>query len=282
MAVRSLDRFWVFVLVLSGPVRAAMLGCVLLMTMPLAGQTVYQPPVPAPKNPAAFAWPRDDWYISVQQKFDRYKGKSPKIIFDGDSITNRWETTGRGTWTRFAGQAADFGIEGDRTENLLWRLGKGQVDGMDPRLVVLMIGTNNVGRDSAEDIAEGIRSVVSEYEKRCPHAHIVLMAVFPRGKTSSDPSRVKVEAVNHLVSALDDGRRVSFVDIGSSLIEPDGSISAETMPDYVHPTAGGYVIWAEAIKTLLAKYAALDEEGTGTGTMGHSGPATPNGADGRR
>lgn len=143
-------------------VRAAMLGCVLAMTMPLVGQAVYQPPVPAPKNPAAAAWPRDDWYIAVQQKFDRYKGKLPTIVFDGDSITNRWETTGRETWPRFAGQAADFGIEGDRTENLLWRLGKGQVDGMDPKLIVLLIGTNNVGRDSPEEIAGGIRSVVAE------------------------------------------------------------------------------------------------------------------------
>ena len=239
--------------------RKAMLSCVLAMAIPVMGQTVYQPPAPAPKNPATFAWPRDDWYITVQHKFDRYKGTSPKIIFDGDSITNRWETTGRDTWTRFAGQAADFGIEGDRTENLLWRLSKGQVDGMNPRLVVLLIGTNNVGRDSAEEIAEGIQAVVAEYERRCPQAHIVLMAVLPRGKTPDDPSRIKVEAVNHLVSSLADGKRVSFVDIGPSLIEPDGSISAETMPDYVHPATRGYVDWAEALKPLAEKYAGVDE-----------------------
>ncbi len=280
MIVRSLYRCCVPVLILSGSARTAMLGCVVLaVAMPAVGQTVYQPPVPAPKNPAAVARPRDDWYITVQQKFDRYAGKSPKIIFDGDSITNRWETTGRDTWTLFGGQTADFGIEGDRTENLLWRLSKGQVDGMDPNLVVLMIGTNNVARDSPEEIAEGIRSVVAEYETRCPHAHIALMAVFPRGRTPGDPSRVKVEAVNHLVSALDDGQRVSFVDIGPSLVEPDGSISAKTMPDYLHPAAQGYVIWAEALKALLEKYAAVEEGGTGT--MRSPAPATSNKADGR-
>jgi hypothetical protein len=84
-------------IVLSDRARMAMLGCVLAIAMPVAGQTVYQAPVPAPKNPAAFAWPRDDWYIAVQHKFDRYKGTSPKIIFDGDSITNRWEIAGRAT-----------------------------------------------------------------------------------------------------------------------------------------------------------------------------------------
>jgi lysophospholipase L1-like esterase len=243
-----------------------LLGCVLAIAMSALGQVVYQPPMPAPKNPAALAWPRDDWYISVQQKFDRYRGKSPEIIFDGDSITNRWETTGKDTWVRFAGQAADFGIEGDRTENLLWRLSKGQVDGMDPKLVVLMIGTNNVGRDSAENIAEGIRSIVAEYEKRCPHAHIALMAIFPRGRMPSEASRIKVEAVNRLIASLDDGRRVSFVDIGPSLIEADGSISADSMPDYLHPTAKGYVIWAEALKSLLDKYVSTDEGGRRDGS----------------
>lgn len=87
------------------------------------------------------------------------------------------------------------------------------------------------------------------------------MAILPRGRTPNDPSRVKVEAVNHLVAALADGQRVSYVDIGASLIEPDGSISAKTMPDYVHPTADGYVVWAEALRRLVEKYAGLDERG---------------------
>ena len=123
--------------------------------------------------------PRDDWFATVQGKFDRYSGKPFSIVFDGDSITNRWETTGKNQWSaQFAKRAADFGIEGDRTENVLWRLSKGQVDGMDPKVVVLMIGTNNIGRDSADQIAEGISKIVDEYLVRCPHAHVILMAVF--------------------------------------------------------------------------------------------------------
>jgi lysophospholipase L1-like esterase len=277
MAVRLRYRF----VRLRRPGRLAMVGCALAMAMAAMGQqTVYQPPVPPPKNLAAAARPKDDWYITVQEKFDRYKGKSPKIIFDGDSITNRWETTGRDAWMRFADEAADFGIEGDRTENLLWRLSKGQVDGMDPKLVVLLIGTNNTGRDSAQDIADGVRAVVAEHEERCPHAHIVLMAIFPRGRTPNDPSRMKVEAVNRLISTLDDGQRVSFVDIGSSLIERDGTISATMMPDLLHPAAQGYVIWAGAIKPLVKKYLAV-EEGT-TGTVPSSGSVPPsNGAERR-
>jgi lysophospholipase L1-like esterase len=142
------------------------------------------------------------------------------------------------------------------------------------------IGTNNTGRDSAQDIADGVRSVVAEYEERCPHAHIVLMAIFPRGRTPNDPSRMKVEAVNRLISTLDDGQRVSFVDIGSSLIERDGTISATMMPDFVHPATQGYVTWAGAIKPLVKKYLAV-EEGT-MGTIPSSGPVPPSYGDDRR
>jgi lysophospholipase L1-like esterase len=217
-------------------------------------QTIYRPPVPPPENPAAVAWPRDDWYIAVQQKFDRYGGKHADIVFDGDSITNRWEITGKDMWARYADRAADFGIEGDRTENLLWRLSKGQMDGVGPKVVVLMIGTNNTGRDSAVQIAEGVKAIVADYEKRCPEAHVILMAIFPRGRTPNDPARLKVATINKQIAALAD-TNISFVDIGPKLLEADGTISSEMMPDFVHPTARGYAIWADAIGALVDKYA---------------------------
>jgi lysophospholipase L1-like esterase len=221
-------------------------------------QTVYQPLMLPPANPAAFPAPRDDWYITVQEKFNRFSGKPADIVFDGDSITNRWETTGKATWSaRYADRAADFGIEGDRIENLLWRLSKGQVTGINPKVVVLMIGTNNVGRNTPDQIAGGIKAAVAGYETLCPNAHIILMAVFPRGKTANDGNRLKLAAVNTQIAALDDGQRVSFVDIGSKLTEKDGEIIPEMMPDALHPTAQGYVIWADAIQPLIDKYVPL-------------------------
>lgn len=230
-------------------------ACPSFFTFAAVAQTVYHPLVPQPANPASVAAPHDDWYMTVQQKFDRHSGKHADIIFDGDSITNRWETTGKDVWAQYANRAADFGIEGDRTENLLWRLSKGQVDDVDPKLVVLLIGTNNVGRDSVEHLAEGVKTVAAEYERRCPHAHIILMAILPRGRTPDDPSRLKVAAVNKRIATLDDGQHVSFVDIGPQLVETDGTISTDMMPDFVHPTARGYVIWANAIQALIEKYA---------------------------
>ena len=220
-----------------------------------AAEVVYAPPSPPPANPCVYASPRDDWFRDVQAKFDKYGNKHADIVFDGDSITNRWEGTGQKVWaSHFAGRAADFGIEGDRTENVLWRLGKGQVDGVTPKVVVLMIGTNNSGRDSAENIAGGVKAIVAEYEKRCPEAHIILMAIFPRGHTPQDGGRIKVEAVNEIIKSLASAR-VSYVDIGPKLLQPDGTLLPTTAPDFVHPTEPGYVIWADAIQPIIDRYA---------------------------
>jgi lysophospholipase L1-like esterase len=214
-----------------------------------------EPALPPGANTAAFPAPHADRQGDVQRKLDRFGGKHFDIVFDGDSIMNRWETTGKAVWNqRYAGIAADFGIEGDRVENVLWRLDKGQVDGIDPKVVVLMIGTNNSGQNSADQIAEGIKILVAEYEKRCPHAHIILMGIFPRGEKPTDGGRLKVAAVNSQIKALDDGQRVTFIDIGAQLIEPDGMISRDMMPDFVHPTAKGYQIWADAIQPVINKY----------------------------
>jgi len=207
-------------------------------------------------NSAAIPTLRDDRHEDMQQKLDRFAGKHYDIVFDGDSIMNRWETTGKETWNqRYMGRAADFGIEGDHVEHVLWRLQKGQVDGMDPKVIVLMIGTNNSGRNSAAEIAEGIKLLVAEYEKRCPHAHVILMGIFPRGEKPEDGGRRKVAAVNAIIQSLADDARVTYIDISAKMIEPDGTISRDMMPDFVHPTAKGYQIWADAIQPTIDRYA---------------------------
>ncbi|HZF00351.1 MAG TPA: GDSL-type esterase/lipase family protein [Methylomirabilota bacterium] len=214
-----------------------------------------QSTAPAIANPAAVPTLRTNRTEAVQRKMARFGGKHFDIIFEGDSIMNRWETTGKEIWKQhYAGIAADFGIEGDRVENVLWRLDHGQVDGIDPKVVVLMIGTNNSGQNSATQIADGIKLLVAEYEKRCPRAHIILMGIFPRGEKPTDGGRRKVAAVNEQIKALDDGQRVTFIDIGPQMIGPDGIISRDMMPDFVHPTARGYVIWADAIQPVINKY----------------------------
>ena len=209
------------------------------------------------RNYALIPASRPEMLATVHGKFQRFSGKPTDIIFDGDSITNRWEDQGAQTWAAFKDRAANFGIEGDRTENLLWRLGQHQVEGMDPKLVVLLIGTNNVsGGYSVEQIADGIRAILDEYKKQCPHAHFVLMAIFPRGKSADDPMRQKAEAVNALIRPLADGDRVDFLDLTPQMVDADGTLSSIAFGnDYLHPLPSGYAIWANALQPYVTKYA---------------------------
>ncbi len=223
-------------------------------------------PVPIPPvgtNPAAFPAPRDEWFLRFQSNLDKTKGHHYDLLFDGDSITDFWQTRGSAVWDQHYGSlnAVDFGISGDRTENVLWRLQQGQVDGMDPKLIVLMIGTNNIKNDSVDQIADGIKAVVAQYLQRCPDSHLLLLGVFPRSTAATDPIRAKVIAINEKIAPLDDGKRVTYLDIGKKFLQPDGTLSANIMPDFLHPTAQGYGIWADAIQPIVDKYCSTAAHG---------------------
>lgn len=178
------------------------------------------------------------------------------LIFDGDSITYRWKTAGKAVWDQnYAPLGAfDFGIGGDRTEHVLWRLEHGQVDGLHPKLILLMIGTNNTHVWSAEQIAEGIKAILDDYRKRCPDAVILLQAIFPRAALPTDPARAKIKATNAIISHYADGKHVLYLDFGAKFLQPDGTLSREIMPDYLHPSVKGYQIWVEAIRPVIDRF----------------------------
>ena len=125
--------------------------------------------------------------------------------------------------------------------------------GANPKLVVILIGTNNMNYEGAAQTAEGIKSVTNEYLKRCPNAHILLLGIFPRGSNPADPIRTKIADINNRISVLNGGR-VTYLDIGAQFLQPDGSISSSIMPDYLHPSAQGYQIWANAIQSVVNQY----------------------------
>jgi len=214
------------------------------------------PAVPTGANPETIATPRDEWVARVDRTLAVTKGKQFELVFDGDSITDFWQGTGKAVWAARYGalKAVDFGISADKVENLLWRLQQGEVDGMDPKLVVMMIGTNNSGRDSVDQIAEGVANVTAEYQKRCPNAEILLLGIFPRSALPTDPIRAKIAAINKKISALQGGR-VTYLDIGAKFLQPDGTLTKEIMPDFLHPSAKGYQIWADAIQAVVDQYA---------------------------
>lgn len=181
------------------------------------------------------------------------EGKA-QLVFLGDSITAGWNGN-KEIWDKAFGpyEPANFGIGGDRTQHVLWRITNGELDGIKPKACVLMIGTNNSGSDSAEGIAKGITKIVATIREKQPQAKILLLAVFPRGEKPDNPGRNKLTEVNQIVSKLDDGKHVFYLDIGAKFTQPDGSLTKEIMPDFLHLSPAGYQIWADAIKDKLAE-----------------------------
>ena len=241
-------------------VRAAGASCVLLL-LPMAALAdeplcIGAIPTPPPgTNPAVFPVGRNDWLMHFLHNVDRTKQGPVDLLFDGDSITDFWQGSGKEVWAKNYGQlhAADDGISGDRTEQVLWRLDHGQVAGLHPKLIALMIGTNNTGNCTDVQIAEGIAAIVHEYQKLCPEAVILLQAVFPRSEKPTNPIRAKIKSINEIISKLGDGKKVIYVDFGDKFLQPDGTLTKDIMPDFLHPNAKGYEIWADAIRPEIEK-----------------------------
>jgi lysophospholipase L1-like esterase len=216
-------------------------------------------PLPDPHGRLVYTVPVPEmgWMNYFQEHLDK-KTKAGRVdlIFDGDSITDRWESTGLKVWQAHFGDHHPFdaGIGADGVQHALWRLDHGETAGLDPKLIVLMIGTNNIQQYSSAQVAEGDKALVADYRKHFPKAHILLMAIFPRGQSPTDPLRAKIAETNKSLATLDDGKNVTFLDIGAKFLQPDGTISQGMMPDFLHPTEKGYEIWANAIQPMVDQY----------------------------
>jgi lysophospholipase L1-like esterase len=232
--------------------------------------TAFQGPLPLPQPvpvtyplpakpegiPATtFPLPVADWYDRFQGNLDKLKDGPYDLVFDGDSITDNWQGPGAEVWKERYGslKAIDIAIGGDQVQHLLWRVAHGDLAGQNPKLIVLTIGTNNGGQEP-KAIANGIRLLLNEYETRCPRAHILLEGVFPRDHEANTGTRNWVKAINAILSTYVSDPRVTYMDFGDKFLEPDGTLSADIMPDFLHPSAKGYVIWADAIQPVIDRY----------------------------
>jgi len=177
------------------------------------------------------------------------------LIFIGDSITSGWETRGPKVWQEFYGHrnAVNLGIGGDRTQHVLWRLQNGNIDGISPQAAVVMIGTNNSRDNTSAQIAEGVKVIIELLRTRLPETKILLLAIFPRGANEADARRQVNQRVNAIISRLDDGNHVHFLDIGSRFMNEDGVLTRGMAPDLLHLDEQGYRIWAESIEPVLSK-----------------------------
>lgn len=205
-------------------------------------------PLP-PLGPATEPRPRDD--ARHQSFLEVAKAGNIDLLFVGDSITDWWRQEQRGlsVWNQYFAplKAANFGIAGDTTQGVLWRMQNGELDGFQAKLVVLMLGTNNINRNANDDIAEGDRAIINEILKRQPQAKVLLLGVFPRGAEPDNPFRASIRAINAKLATFADNKRVFYMDIGDKFLLPDGTLPTDIMPDGLHPNTKGYQIWAEAV-----------------------------------
>ena len=219
--------------------------------------------IPKPKLEQDFY----DWEGRHAAVTEGQKRIQPDIVLIGDSITHLWggeplEAKGnRGiqAWNALFGdrKVVNMGFGWDRTQNVLGRFERGELDGLWPKLAVIHIGTNNlagtkrVRAATADEIADGVQSVVLQTKAKCPGARVVLMAVFPRGREAGDPMRARVAAINERLVGVAKACGAEWLDLTGRYVGADGRISEEVMPDGLHPSEKGYAIWAEALKPYL-------------------------------
>ena len=208
------------------------------------------------ENDAVQPVPRDGrWGERHEAMNQRVKQGNVDLVFIGDSITQGWEGNGKAVWDEFYGDrnAVNLGIGGDRTQHVIWRLDNGNLEGISPKLAVIMIGTNNSANNTPEQIAEGIERIVEQLKTKTPQTKILLLGIFPRGATPEDPRRQVTQKTNAIISKLADNQQVYYLDIGDKFLEQDGTLSKQIMPDLLHLNEKSYRIWAEAIEPTVAK-----------------------------
>lgn len=224
----------------------------------LAGcATVPPPPIPSVAKDAKALTPgsRIDkaFWKERHERFNALaKAGGFDVLFIGDSITQGWEGPGKTEWAQKIApfKAANFGISGDCTGQVLWRFEHGNLEGaLNPKVIILMIGTNNAGvqKSKPEETAAGIGAICGKLHERFPAARLLLFAIFPRGAEPTAPLRQTNDVVNKIIAKYDGYWNIKFLDINTKLLAADGKLSKQVMPDLLHPNAQGYAIWADAL-----------------------------------
>jgi beta-glucosidase len=204
--------------------------------------------VPAPRT--------DQWWQDRQNSFNaRVKQGKADLLLIGDSITHGWEGGGKAVWEKYYTKrnAVNLGIGGDQTQHVLWRLDHGNLEGISPKLAVLMIGTNNAASNKPEEIAEGVKAIVAKLQAKLPQMKVLVLAIFPRDADKNGKLRQVNDKTNEIIAKLADNKNVFYLDINAKFLGADGTLSKDIMPDLLHPNEKGYTIWAEAIEPTVAK-----------------------------
>jgi len=220
-----------------------------LVVMFLAGP-VFAASTVTPANKMNEEW----WANRHAGVLEQVKGGNVDLILLGDSINHGWEGDGKAVFDKYYGHrnAVNMGFGGDRTEHVLWRLENGEIDGISPKVVSLMIGTNNYGTNTAEEIGAGIIAIVQKLREKLPNTKVLILAIFPRGEKPSE-MRDTLAKASTIASGIADGNMIHYLDIGQVFLTEDGTLTKEIMPDALHPNAYGYELWATAVEPKIAE-----------------------------
>jgi lysophospholipase L1-like esterase len=217
---------------------------------------------PENTNLAAVPQPRQEtndhsaWWLGwPARKLETAKQARPELLFLGDALTQGWEDAGAKIWKLHYGSrnAANYGFEGDATQNLLWRIEHGALDELRPRLIVLLIGASNLKNSdfTPAQIAGGIGAVLERLAQKCPSSRVLLLGLLPQDSSPVGEMRRKGEAVNALLPPLADGKRVFLLNINHVFLNAEGALSHTIAPAPMHLTTKGYTLWAEAIESTV-------------------------------
>ena len=233
-----------------------------------AAPSAAQTPAPPTRWPADKPTPRTDAnsMLAHQQLLAKRTQGKIDVYFEGNSITRRWGATDYpdflANWKAnfFGWNAADFGWGADRIEHMLWRLENGELDGVNPKVIVILAGTNNVGREpgGAEkiaDITRGLRALVDLCREKAPNATIILTGIFPRNDNPAVAPEInrEIARINENLARFADGKTVRYININDKLADRDGTLFAGMTVDGLHPSVQGYQIWADALKPVLTE-----------------------------
>jgi lysophospholipase L1-like esterase len=219
---------------------------VLFISRATFAQTTNTAVIPVPMN-------KPGWMERHESMNAKARQGKVDLIYIGDSIVQRYEGVGKPIWDHYYAprNALNLGISGDRTQHVIWRLDHGNIEGITPKLAIVMIGQNNGGHNTATEIAEGVTEVVKRIRTKLPKTKILLLGIFQR-REKPTPERAALAEANQIISKLANSS-ITYMDINSVFVQPDGTIPASLMPDYEHPSEFGFKRWAEAIETKVAE-----------------------------
>ncbi len=218
---------------------------------------ILRPPITA-SEPQRDADGRETKYAAQHKaQCEAVLAQNPELVFIGDSITARWPATLlQETFGNY--RPVNLGVGGDRVQNVLWRVLNGVLDQVRIKVIVLLIGTNNLSNQfTPEEVVEGIDRLMKALQEKTPDSKILLLGILPRGDSIRNPSNELVRQVNAKLALQADNQKVFFLDVGHALVEPDGSISKEVMPDKLHVALPGFVRMLDAMRPLLNQLLAL-------------------------